>query len=388
MESSTSSDIQAPTAKTSSPLSPPRLRPARFEDYPQIERLEAAHLATTLPAEEWPHLWLDNPLWPRPSANWPIGWVLEDGGGRVVGSMCSVPTLYRFRGRELVCANARAWVSHPGYRGYAPWLMEEFFTQPGVDLCISTTANAKAEPICAAFATRIPLGQWDRASFWITSYFGFANTALRMKKIPAAPLLAPAAAAALSLRNFAKPKLPTGPSGYNITFASEPFDARFDAFWTELLALHPAKLLAVRDSANLNWHYALPIRHGKLWTTTATDAHGSLRAYCIFKRQDHQPSGLRRMRLIDYQTIETAADLLPALLKPALTRCAQEKIHVLENIGHGVPKMHSFDHYAPHHRPLLHWKFYYRATDPSVDQELSNPQLWDPSTYDGDSSFD
>ena len=382
-------DIQATTASTASALSPPRLRPARFEDYRAIERLEAAHLETTLAAEEWSRLWLDNPLRPRLGADWPIGWVLEDGSGKVVGSMCSIPTLYQFRGRDLICANARAWVSHPDYRGYAAWLMEEFFAQPGVDLCISNTANANAEPICKTFATRIPLGQWDRASFWITSYLGFANIALRMKKIPAAPLLAPAAAAALFLRDhFAKPKLTADPSGYDITFASDPFDARFDAFWTELLALHPAKLLAVRDSANLNWHYALPIRQGKLWTITATDAHGRLRAYCIFKRQDHQPSGLQRMRLIDYQTLETATDLLPALLKPALARCAQEKIHVLENMGQGVPKMHCFDHYAPHHRLLLHWKFYYSAPDPSVDQELSNPQLWDPSNYDGDASFD
>ncbi len=384
-------DIQAPTAKTASPLSPPRLRPARFEDYPSIERLEATHLPSTLSAQEWSRLWRDNPVLPRLGSDWPIGWVLEDGGGQVVGAMSSIPTLYHFRGRELVCANARAWVSHPDYRGYAPWLMEEFFTQPGVDLCLSTTANANAEPICKTIASRVPLGQWDRASFWITSYLDFANTALRMKKIPAAPLLAPAAAVALSLRNhFTKPKLPADPSGYHIAFASDVFDAHFDAFWTELLALYPAKLLAVRDSATLNWHYALPIRRGKLWTTTATDAHGSLRAYCVFKREDQPPGyqGLTRMRLIDYQTLETTADLLPALLKPAFTRCAQEKIHVLENLGHGVPKMHCFDHYAPHHRGLLSWKFYYRATDPSVDQELSNPQLWDPTNYDGDASFD
>jgi hypothetical protein len=384
-------DTQAPAAKTSSPLPPPQLRPARFEDYPQIQRLEAAHLEATLPADEWPHFWVDNPLWPRISADWPIGWVLEDGSGQVVGSMCNVPTLYRFRGRELVCANARAWVGHPDYRGYAPWLMEEFYSQPGADLCISTTANANAEPICKAFATRIPLGQWDRATFWITSYLGFADTALRMKKIPAASILAPPAAAALSLRNrFAKLKLPDDPSGCSITFASYPFDARFDAFWAELLALHPDKLLAVRDSANLNWHYALPIRHGKLWTTTAVDARGSLQAYCIFKREDQPPGfqGLTRMRLIDYQTLETAADLLPALLKPALARCANEKIHVLENMGIGVPKMHCFDHYAPHHRPLLNWKFYYKATDPKIDTELLNPALWDPSNFDGDASFD
>ncbi len=291
-------DSQAPTARTPAPLSPPQLRPARLEDYPRIERLEASLLASTLPAEEWSRLWLNNPIRQRLGADWPIGWVLEDGSGQVVGSMCSLPTLYCFRGRELVAANARAWVCHPDYRGYALWLMEEFYNQPGVDLYISTTANTNAEPICKSFANRIPLGQWDRASFWTTNCLGFANTALRMKKIPAATVLAPAAAIALKLRNkLTKPQLPADPSGYDITFAAYPFDARFDHFWTELLALHPDKLVAVRDSATLNWHYDLPIRHGKLWTTTATDKSGRLRAYCVFKREDQPPGyqGLTRM---------------------------------------------------------------------------------------------
>ena len=87
-------------------LSAPQLRPARFEDYPQIQRLEATHLAAALPAEEWPRLWLDNPLWPRLGGDWQIGWVLEDAAGQVVGSLASVPSLYRFRGQELVCAAA------------------------------------------------------------------------------------------------------------------------------------------------------------------------------------------------------------------------------------------------------------------------------------------
>ncbi len=326
-----------------------------------------------------------------PGSDWPIGWVLEDASGQVVGAMCSLPTLYHFRGRQLVFANARAWVSHPDYRGYAPWLMEEFFTQPGVDICMSTTANAKAEPICKTIATRIPLGQWDRASFWITNYLGFANAALRMKKKPGRRF-SPPSPPRHSFSAIASPDPSSPPTRPATTSPSLPFPstAQFDSFWTELLALHPEKLLAVRDSATLNWHFALPIRHGKLWITTATDAHGSLRAYCIFKRDD-QPAGyqgLTRMRLIDYQTLETTTELLPALLKPAIYRCAKEKIHVLENMGLGVPKVHAFDRYAPHQRPLLNWKFYYSATSPSLDQELSNPQVWDPSNYDGDASFD
>jgi hypothetical protein len=367
-------------------LAAPQFRPAHFEDYPQIQRLEAAHLPTTMPAEEWSRLWLDNPLWPRLSGDWQIGWVLEDSAGQVVGSMTSVPSLYRFRGQDLVCASARAWVGRPEYRGYAPWLMEEFFNQPGVDLYISTTANANAEPICRTFATRVPVGDWQSSAYWVTGYRSFARMALRQLGIPLAGALALPASAALWLKDalFAR-ALPAISSGVVVS-AIDNFDSRFDVFWEELVRQNPDKLLATRDSRALTWHYATPIRRGRLWIFTAV-RNGLLRAYCVLHRQDWGQEG-RRMRVIDYQTLEPDVDLLPGLLQPALRRCAAEGFSVLEHLGCGLRKMRNFDHFAPYRHKRSNWPFYYHAADPALAAELSRPEAWEPSTFDGDASFD
>ena len=53
--------IQNP-APTSPPRALPWLRPARFEDYPQIQQLESAHGLLSLPAQDWHDLCLGNPL--------------------------------------------------------------------------------------------------------------------------------------------------------------------------------------------------------------------------------------------------------------------------------------------------------------------------------------
>jgi hypothetical protein len=367
-------------------LSAPQLRPARFEDYPQIQQLEAAHLATTLPTEDWSRLWLDNPLWPRLGGDWPIAWVLEDAAGRVVGSITNVPSLYRFRGRELVCANARAWVSSPEYRGYAPWLMEEFFNQPGVDLCISTTANEKAEPICKTFAARVPVGDWETLSYRITGYHGFARMALQKLGVPLPAVLAPPVAAMLWLKDtlFVK-SLPACPPGIEVA-AAAGFDSRFDDFWQELLRQNPDRLLAARDSRTLTWHYAIPMRQRELWIFTAA-RNGLLRAWCVLKRQDRS-HGVRRMRVIDYQTLEPDVDLLPALLQAAHRRSAAESFYALEHLGCGLPRMRGFDDFAPHRRKRPSWPFYYLAPDPALAAELCRPEAWVPSTYDGDASLD
>ncbi len=379
-------ELSASTVQSAPPLAQPRLRPARFDDYHAIQRLESSHGLLTPPQEDWRAVWLDNPLWRRLGSDWPIGWVLEDAGGRVVGSLSNVPSLYHFRRRELICANGRAWVVSSAYRGFALSLMDTYFNQPGADLFINTTVNAMAVETFSALSARVPLGDWASASFWVTGYRGFAKAALRILEVPLSDLLAPPMSVALRIRDFFRKKaFPQVADSVSVGECTS-FDERFDSFWEELVQLHPDKLLAARDSRSLAWHFAVPLRAGRLWILTAS-RNGRLRAYCTVLRHDAR-CGMRRMRLIDYQSLEPDEDLLPALLRAALRRCAADNIYTLENLGSGVPKMREFDRLAPYRRKLLAWAFYYHAADPRLAAQLDDPAVWDPSTFDGDASFD
>ena len=106
-----------------------RLRLATLDDAERIAQLEDSQGLGRMSADEWRNMWLSNPLWPRLRHEWPVGWLLEDTGGRVVGSLLNIPTLYRFRGRELVCANGRGWAVTPEFRGFAPQLINEYYNQ-------------------------------------------------------------------------------------------------------------------------------------------------------------------------------------------------------------------------------------------------------------------
>jgi hypothetical protein len=106
----------------------------------------------------------------------------------------------------------------------------------------------------------------------------------------------------------------------------------------------------------------------------------------VLVRQDSR-GGLRRMRLVDFQTLEPDADLLPGLLQGVLQRCARESFDVLEHLGWGLPKMCRLDQFAPYRGRLPNWTYYYRAVDPDLEAHLSRPESWDPSTYDGDASL-
>jgi hypothetical protein len=374
-----------PNAENSTGLAPPRLRPARFEDYPDIKELESRHLQDTLPIDDWRGLFLDNPLWPRLGNHWPVGWVLESSAGQIVGAVTNVPSLYRFRGDERICANGRSWVAAPEYRGYALWLMDEYFNQPGVDLFINSTVGVNAAAALSTFASRVPVGDWQTLAYFVTGYQGFARKALEKMGVPLPGALAPPAAAALWLKDalFGK-SLPAAPASIEIA-AQDDFDSRFDLFQEELVRQAPEKLLAVRDRQALAWHYAIPKRRGRLWIFTAS-RNNLLRAWCVLKRHDRR-QGVRRMRLIDYQTVESE-DLLPGLLRAALRRCAAEGFYLLEHLGCGLPNMQAFDRFAPYRAKLPSWPFYYHAADPALDAQLRNPEAWRPSEFDGDASYD
>lgn len=361
----------------------PTLRVAVLDDYPRIRELEARHLPVVVPEAEWRGFFVDNPLWARVGATWPVGWVLEDPSGRVVGSIGNIPSRYRWRGRELICANGRGWVVEPEYRGYALWLVEEYFTQDGADLFVNTTVAEDVMPAHAEYATKVPVGDWDRLAFRPTRYRAFAAKFLEIRGVPLRPVLAPLGAAALRIRDLAVARIPRTPPGVEV---DEPacFDERFDALWTEIVAGRPDVLLAERDARTLAWHYAIPAARGALRIVTASRA-GVLRAFCVLLRRPRE-RGIRSMRLVDFQTAEPEVDLLSPLLRTAVRRCAAEDVHVLEHLGRGIPRTAVFDDVAPY--LLRHnWPFWYRTADPRLGAELSRPEAWDPSEYDGDASY-
>ena len=111
--------------------------------------------------------------------------------------------------------------------------------------------------------------------------------------------------------------------------------------------------------------------------------------YAVFLRQDSPDIGLRRMRLVDFQSDGDGVKFLHDVIEVALSRCHTEGIHVLESIGFGNVRRRQIDALAPYQRQLPSWMFWYKvsAQNPELAKALMNPDVWDPCTYDGDGYF-
>jgi len=364
----------------------PHIREAVFADYPQISSLESRYGLNPRTFEEWSHLWTGNPVL-RGRPNWKIGWVIETGDAEIVGHIANVPTACEFQGRRLLAASGRGLVVDERYRSYAFPLFSQFFNHNEADLILNTTVNSHGLHLHELFhCERVPTGAWNEAVFWITDYGNFAAKLAATKSLPLPNLWSVPLSALLSVKDAFHTK-PTQalPSGYELNVLNH-FDDSFDGFWEQLRQRQNGSLLSVRSSETLNWHFEFPLKQKSAWIVTITNK-SQLVAYAIFLRQDNHETALKRMRLVDFQTLEDGAELLVPMLSVALQKSLAQGLHMLEAIGFSGETRRVLSQTAPHRRELPCWLYFYRAKDKHLARSLQDPAVWNPSPFDGDGSL-
>jgi hypothetical protein len=382
-------DSQKQAAPVAKSQKPPKLREARFEDHAQIAALTSKFELHIEDYSGWTHLWTNNPAYREFKGKLPMGWVLESAEGAVAGYLGNVPLNYELDGKRLLAATTRAWVVDTPYRSYSLLLLGTYFQQPNVDLFLSTTVNAQSGPAYCSFnGIRVPVGAWDQALFWITHYQGFVKSFLRKRGGAMAEPLSYPLSAGVFLRDWVK-RSRVKDSGHGVTIRPcASFDDRFESFWEELRRKKSSRLLAVRSREALAWHFKFALQRSTAWIYTIESRSG-LAAYAVFLRHDYQQIGLSRMRLADFQCLETekAPEFLMSMLHAAANRCRQESIHMLELTGIAPPLETEVERAAPHHRALSNWLYFYKASNPTLAEKLQDAAVWEPSLFDGDSTL-
>jgi hypothetical protein len=363
------------------------VREASLEDYAQVSELESRYGLETKAYDEWKHLWVNNPIYRQLGKRWPIGWVLEDWHRKIVGYLGNIPLSYEFEGKKLLAATTRAWVVDVTYRSYSLLLLDYFFAQTNVDLFLTTTLNAEAFEGFRSFGpSPVPIGDWDRSSFWITNYAGFVASSFAEKEVPLAKPLSYALSVPLFIKDQFT-KILVGKNGRQVNVQScSGFDQRFDTFWEGLKRSRSHVLLGTRTCEILNWHFGPALSMNRVWLFCVTDGP-RLVAYSIFYRQDNTKRGLKRVRLADFQTIANDNSLLLSMLSCALERCRRSGIQMLEIMGLCPQKTEVIKKLVPFRRKLSSWLSYYKTNNPKLAENLKDPKVWDLSCFDGDASL-
>lgn len=361
------------------------VREATLDDYKQVTALLSGNGLETKRFDEWRDLWTANPIYRERQGQWAIGWVLETDEKELVGFLGNIPLAYVLNGQPLIAAVTHAWAVAPQYRGYALLLLDHYFSQPNVDLYLSTTVNALASQAFTTFGSqRVPVGSWDQSLFWIGNHKGFARSWLRMKHAPLADILSTFFAAAVWAKTRNSRHALNAIRNITDVEVCSSFDDRFAAFWKTLLSKEQRTLLAVRTQEALNWHFGYAKRQQKLWVVAVTQ-NSSLVSYAIFLRQDNARFGLERVRLVDFQTLKKdSSDLVP-MIAWAVRNCRARNIDMLECVDWGLSS--AADRLTPAKRRLPCWMYYYKAKSRSLARTLASSNAWKPTPFDGDSSL-
>lgn len=358
-------------------------REARFEDYEDIAAVQSRNGLIAKPLAEWKYLWIGNPLYQQ-LTEWHLGWVAENEEGEIVGYVGHVPLSYEFRGRQIVAACAHGLSIDSSYRGYGVHLLKRHLGDKYTDVVLTSTANPNSGRLCDALCSRVPTGNWSETRFWITNHDGFAASALQSKGWPS--WLSFPASTALALRNrLSKPTAFMRVQDANDLQVRLDFDETFDTFWEELKSAYPGRFMATRSRALLQWHFNYAMAKDKIWIVTAGESR--ICAYAIFYREDNPAIGLTRMRLVDFQALGSADEMLVPMVAWACRRCQEQGIHMLEAFGFRPETQQVIDSLKPYRRPLPFWQFFYRVRDKSLRSQLADPTVWDPSHYDADATL-
>ena len=237
-----------------------------------------------------------------------------------------------------------------------------------------------------ALSDPILQGDFQTVAYRPIAYRGFTEKALRRKNVPAAGLLAyPVAAALPGLKDaWLLNSFPQAPASVVIEEADR-FDRRFDAFWEELMHRIPT---SCSESGELGDH---PGTFLDRCTGAPVDSHRLAQrvADCLLHLETPRRDNWCRTHAIDRLPIARTARRSAARVAAAGTGTyIDEDYHVLEHLGCGLPKIAVFQRFAPTAGSFLAGRFYYREADPALASQLTRPEAWDPSTYDGDASYD
>ena len=372
-----------------SPEGTVKLREAVVSDYPRLEELKFRYQMVAETDDAYLHLFDRKHLYSGEMTHYPMGWVLETTQRQLVGHIGNIYLDYYLNTKRLVTASARGWVVDIMYRGSSFALLRTFCAQPNADLLLITTANLRVGRVFAKQgALKPPTVSYDRAAFWIIDHHKFALSVLVKRNVPLASILAFPVGAFLSAVSLVRNIGRCRPNRHTYITEVTTVDERFDRYWVKLRA-QPNRLMCVRDRAAMAWRFERPMRAGNVWIFAYYGSPNELAGYAVFLRQDSPDIGLRRMRLVDFQSEGDGANFLHDAIEVALARCRNEGIHMLESVGFGNVRRKQIDALAPYQRQLPAWMFWYKASEKNSElaKALLNPDVWDPCTYDGDGCF-
>ena len=359
-----------------------KIRGAKFEDFEKIKELCVRNNLKVNKINK--EVWLNFPK-SNEFENVPIGWVLENNEKNIVGVILNLYMNYILNDKTYKAAVVSTWAVDGNYRNESMNLIFKWIYQKNVDLLVDNRRSKRSSKILKSFKFKnVPTKDYEKTLYWVLCYRGFVKSAIKKKlKIHVGPLCV---IQAIILKFY--DLIMNRNKNYNLnkkTIEIESFDKKFDLFWNSLPKNN--KFMAERDSSSLEWHFSRGIKKKRI-SVLALFEENNLKGYITIMRSDNKDIGLKRMQIVDFQTLSNDVESTNNLLANAIMYAQKEKAHILELTGFGNNIREQALKTNPYVRTLSYSPFFYKIMSEKLKNVFSEDIEWDASLFDGDGSLD
>jgi hypothetical protein len=365
------------------------LRAATYADVEPVATLLREVCFKARSEAGWRWLFEDNPAHRRREAKPEMGWVLERDGV-VQGYLGNVHLDYVLDGKPLRAATCTSYYVRPIARADSARLMSAFFRQQGVELFLSTTANALSDPIYRLFKAAVPEGaSFCEGLVWVADDRRALHGTLVKAGLPQAlagglaAVTAPAARVARALTGFATAPRDARAAAVSLMSPAD-IDERFDELWRRVSAA--PGLRVVRDAATLRWYFSDPDAGSEPVLFALSDEEG-LVGYAAAVRHRPAEAPASQLRILDLVVRPGEERAIPTLLCRVLSYARDASVGLVYCPPCGAPiaqTLKSLHPYTHHHDYASH---YLRASERGRTAALTGAGTWQATGLDGDTPF-
>jgi hypothetical protein len=372
-----------------SKVPPAKLREVTFSDFDGVAKLKARSGIVADSPENWDRLWRANPALAASSTNRPIGWVL-DAEGEIVGYLGNISLQCRYGDRKLSAVATHGFCADPPYRAVSFSLASAFYRQKSVDFFVSSSAIEVSGKMAMAFkCAAVPQPDYDTVLFWVLRPYSFAR--ILVKKLDVRPVLAPIASAVVALvaatdkilrrrrPRLASTALTVSESGI------DQIDGEIAALWTDKLK-EGTRFYADRAPEVLRWHFEIPGDRGRVRVLRCYE-NKKLQGYAVVRSDQDPRDGIRRSLIADLIARQDNPAVVRALWVAAYEHARAIGSDILEVQGFPANIREVSSAWRPYRRKYPACPYFYKATDPALHRELSDPAAWYACPFDGDATL-
>jgi hypothetical protein len=354
-----------------------RVRTASLDDLDAVRAVSVRNGLSGFDCEERRRWWLSHPF-QKEFDGVPIGWVLENSDGKIVGTFSNVHMMYEIDGQRFKCGIAGSWGVDAEYRSASLLLAASFFSQKGVDICFNGSASSVSSRLMPVMrAKKFEAADYDVSYLWITGHQSFAEAVLRKKNVPGAEVVSRAAGLVLSAADRWTVKC----RSHNCSVKElGGFGEEFDYLW-KTLSRKGRCFRGVRSAAALEWRFGEGLRTKHAIVLGATK-NGKLSGYVVLCEKSREHLKLKEFVIKDLQVVDDSPELILDLLSAAIEVTRERGLDALEFQGWNAAKRKAALALRPRAYRYPVWPLYYTAINPELISTLACAEALDCSPFD------